>query len=98
MAGVCADFGAVTTEFHGQDNHVHPLVEYPPKIAVSTPVNSLKGVSTRRLRSAHTGQINRYSIRGHFWSPSYLATSACGTPLALLREHIDGQQQPAATR
>ncbi len=47
MADVYADFGAVMTEFHGEDDHVHLLVEYPPKAAVSTLVNSLKGVSAR---------------------------------------------------
>ncbi len=34
----------------GEDDHVHLLVEYPPKVAVSNLVNSLKGVSSRLLR------------------------------------------------
>jgi putative transposase len=46
---VCSDFAAELREFNGEDDHVHLLVEYPPKVAVSTLVNSLKGVSARRL-------------------------------------------------
>jgi REP element-mobilizing transposase RayT len=43
---VCADAGAELAESNGEHDHVHPLVEYPPKIPVSTLVNSLKGVSS----------------------------------------------------
>jgi len=50
MADVCADFGAQLGEFNGETDHVHLLVHYPPKVALSRLVNSLKGVSARRLR------------------------------------------------
>src|SRR6266480_7501593 len=71
MRKVCVDFGAELREFNGEDDHVHLLVEYPPKVAVSALVNSLKGVSARHLRSEFTGRVNRYILHGHFWSPSY---------------------------
>jgi putative transposase len=32
-------------EFDGEGDHVHLLVNYPPKVSVSSLVNSLKGVS-----------------------------------------------------
>ena len=32
-------------EFKGEDDHVHLLVHYPPKLPVSTLVNRLNGVS-----------------------------------------------------
>ncbi|WP_434782514.1 IS200/IS605 family transposase [Ferrovum myxofaciens] len=47
---VCEDMEASLVEMDGEDNHVHLLVEYPPKLAVSVLVNSLKGVSSRLLR------------------------------------------------
>jgi putative transposase len=95
MRGVCADFGATLAEFNGEDDHVHLLVEYPPKVAVSALVNSLKGVSARRLRAEFTGRVNRHSMRGHFWSPSYFAVSAGGAPLSILRAYIEGQRRPS---
>ncbi len=94
MRGVCADFGAAFAEFDGEDDHVHLLVGYPPKVAVSTLVNSLEGVSARRPRAEFTGRVNRHSTRGHFWSPSYFAASAGGAPLAVLRQYIEGQRRP----
>ncbi|WP_239373387.1 MULTISPECIES: IS200/IS605 family transposase [unclassified Frankia] len=98
MRDVCADFSARLVEFNGEDDHVHLLVEYPPKIAVSTLVNSLKGVSARMLRAEFTGRVNRASMRGHFWSPSYFAASAGGAPISVLREYIEGQRRPAPMR
>ena len=59
MRQVCADSGADLVEFNGEHDHVHLLAEYPPKVAVSTLVNSLKGVSSRRLRQDFTGPVNR---------------------------------------
>ena len=34
FASVCADFEAELVEFDGEDDHVHLLVNYPPKVAV----------------------------------------------------------------
>ena len=51
FAKVCIDFQAELIDMDGEGDHVHLLVEYPPKVAVSRLVNSLKGVSSRRLRS-----------------------------------------------
>lgn len=44
---------------------MHGLVRYPPKVAVAVLVNSLKGVSARRLRSEFTGCVNRHITHGH---------------------------------
>src|SRR5882724_12087453 len=51
LRSVCADFEAELVEFDGEDDHVHLLVNYPPKIAVAALVNSLKGV-----QSAHPAE------------------------------------------
>lgn len=50
LAGVCADFAAELVEFDREDDQVHLLTNYPPKVAVSALVNSLKGVSSRMVR------------------------------------------------
>ena len=50
FSSVCADFEAELVEFDGEDDHVHLLVNYPPKVSVSHLVNSLKGVSSRMIR------------------------------------------------
>ena len=94
MRNVCGDFSAELREFNGEDDHVHLLVEYPPKVAVSALVNSLKGVSARRLRSEFTGRVNRHIMHGHFWYPSYFAASCGGVPLSIIRQYVEQQRAP----
>ncbi|MEU6010958.1 IS200/IS605 family transposase [Streptomyces sp. NPDC047453] len=94
MRKVCEDFGAELTEFNGEDDHVHLLVHYPPKVAVSKLVNSLKGVSARILRRDFTGRVNQAIMHGHFWSPSYFAASCGGAPLSIIRQYIEQQKRP----
>jgi putative transposase len=94
MRKVCADFGAELAEFNGEADHVHLLVNYPPKMAVSVLVNSLKGVSARRLRQQFTGRINRHLVHGHLWSPSYFAASCAGAPLSIIKQYIEQQNRP----
>lgn len=90
---VCADFEAELVEFNGEEDHVHLLVHYPPKVAVSKLVNSLKGVSSRRLAKKY-GRLHRYFWKGVLWSPSYFAGSVGGAPISVLRQYIEQQTRP----
>lgn len=93
FASVCADFGAELVEMDGEDDHVHILVNYPPKVAISSLVNSLKGVSSRRLRQKHPALVRRY-WKGVLWSPSYFASSCGGAPISIIRQYIEQQRTP----
>ena len=92
FASVCADFSAELVELDGEDDHVHLLVAYLPHVAVARLVNSLKGVSARRLRQRYRVRTHRK----HLWSPSYFAASAGGAPLEMLEQYI--RQQRTANR
>ena len=90
---VCLDFEAELTEFNGEDDHVHLLINYPPKVAVSNLVNSLKGVSSRHLRKDFP-EIKNKLWGGSLWSPSYFASSCGGAPLEIIKQYIEQQQTP----
>lgn len=90
---VCRDFDAELVEFDGESNHVHLLVNYPPKVAVSKLVNSLKGVSSRLLRKQHP-ELHRYYWKGVLWSSSYFAGSCGGASIALIKQYIEQQRTP----
>jgi putative transposase len=94
MRKVCEDFESELKEFNGEHDHVHLLVHFPPKVAVSKLVNSLKGVSARLIRQEFTERINRTIMHGHLWSPSYFAASCGGTSLAIIHQYIEQQQRP----
>jgi putative transposase len=90
---VCTDFESELVEMNGEDNHVHLLLKYPPKVSVSSLVNSLKGVSSRMLRQERPDLMRRY-WKGVLWSPSYFAASCGGAPISILREYIEQQKMP----
>ena len=93
FASVCTDFEAELIEMDGEDDHVHLLVNYPPKIPLTKLVNSLKGVSSRRMRQMHPTLRPRYR-KGVLWSPSYFAASCGGAPISIIRQYIERQRNP----
>jgi putative transposase len=64
----------------GEDNHVHLLVNYPPKHSVSTLANSLKDVSSRMLRQELCGPHRTLPPRA--------------APIAILKTFIQQQKTP----
>ena len=91
--GVCAEFDAVLKEVNGEDDHVHLLIEYPPTVQLSKLVNSLKGVSSRRLRQQNFPEVKRKLWGNHLWSPSYFAASCGGAPLEIVKQYIEQQRE-----
>jgi putative transposase len=91
---VLNQFDAKLTEFNGESDHVHLLVNYPPKTTVSKMVNSLKGVSSRKLRQ-QVPELAKIYWKGVLWSPSYFASSCGGAPLTVIKQYIEEQQRPA---
>jgi putative transposase len=92
FANVCRDFEAGLVEFDGEDDHVHLLVNYPPKVAVPALVNSLKGVSSRMIRQKNYPTIRRKLWGGALWSSSYFAGSCGDAPNELVRQYIEQQK------
>ena len=94
LESVCTDFEAQLVEFDGEDDHVHLLVNYPPKVSISKLVNSLKGVSSRMIRQKNYPSIKQKLWGGALWSPSYFAGSCGGAPIEIIRQYIEQQKTP----
>jgi putative transposase len=94
LENVCKDFNAELVEFDGEKEHVHLLVNYPPKVSIVKLVNSLKGVSSRMLRKKNYPEIMQNLWGGMLWSPSYFAGSCGGAPLEIIMQYIQQQQTP----
>lgn len=87
---VAEKMGFEVREFNGESDHVHVLLEYPPKLSVSQLVNHLKGVSSRMYRAEGLPCPSEKSL----WSPSYFAVSVGGAPLSVLKQYIENQKRP----
>ena len=94
---VCSDFECELKEHGYEDDHVHLLISYPPKVALSTLVNSLKGVSARLLRAANLPEVRTKLWGEHFWSPSYCVVSCGGAPLEIVRHYVEQQRGEASS-
>ena len=87
---ICEDFEAVLVQCDGEGDHVHLLINYPPKVSISKLVNSLKGASSRRLRRIHP-ELKACYWKSVLWSPSYFAASCGGAPISIIRQYIEDQ-------
>jgi len=79
--------GFSVLEVDGEEDHIHWLIEYPPKYSISKLVNHLKGVSSRTLRK----EFNLTPHSDHLWSPSYFAISCGGAPIEKIKQYIEPQ-------
>lgn len=91
VADICGDFGAELKECGGDADHVHMLLEYPPTVQLSKLVNSLKAVTSRRLRNEFLDLRTAYS-KHVLWSRSYFVGSCGGAPLDVVKGYIQNQR------
>jgi putative transposase len=70
----------------GEADHVHLLIEYPPRLSISVLVNVLKGTSSRVLRRVRPD----IATKGALWSPSYFAASTGS--LEMVKRYVEQQR------
>ena len=58
FSNICNDFESELVECNGEEDHIHLLINYPPKVSIAKLVNSLKGVSSRKLKQIHPEKVN----------------------------------------
>ena len=91
---MCGRFGATLDAFETDRDHAHLLVSYPPKVALSHLVMSLKTISSMRVRAHHWPEITKALWGDHFWLPSYCVVSCGGAPLEIVKSYVENQQSP----
>ncbi|MBP6217720.1 MAG: IS200/IS605 family transposase [Oligoflexales bacterium] len=92
---ICEKFESELVEIDGEDDHVHLLIFYPPKVAVSKLVNSLKGASSRVIRKKGYSSIKKALWGEHLWSRSYFAGSCGGASIEVIKKYIQSQKTPS---
>lgn len=91
---VCARHEALILEADGEDDHIHILVTYPPKLSLSKLVMAIKTNTSKRVREKEWDEVRRALWGSHFWSPSYFAASTGGASLEKVSEYIRSQREP----
>jgi putative transposase len=88
---VCKKLDCNLLACDGEKEHVHLILDYPPKLAISKIVNSLKGVSSRILRKEFEKEIY---YKGVLWSPSYFVSTTGGETLEKVKQYVQQQNTP----
>ena len=72
-------------------DHVHMLIEIPPKQPVSSVVGFLKGKSAIAVAREFGGKQRNFTGE-HFWARGY-AVSTVGFEEAVIRKYIEDQEE-----
>lgn len=94
LAEVCERSDSTLDAFETDDDHAHLLVTYPPKVALSRLVMSMKTLSAMRVRSRRWPEVQRALWGDHFWSPSYVVVFCGGAPLDVVKAYVENQRSP----
>jgi putative transposase len=75
-------------------DHVHVLIEYPPKTSVSDLVKRLKGRTSRRLQEEFPQLRKQYWGR-HFWAIGYGAWSTGNITEEVVKKYLEHHRHPS---
>lgn len=73
-------------------DHIHIVFRAKPTNQLSKLINTLKGVSARRLFKEFP-QLKDKLYRGHLWSPSYFIVTVGGAPLEVIKQYVETQRE-----
>ncbi len=88
---LCAYKGVEIIEGHLMADHIHMLVNIPPKISVSSFMRYLKGKSALMMFDRHANLKYKFGNR-HFWSEGYYV-STVGLNEATIKKYIQDQEK-----
>ena len=75
-------------------DHVHMLIEYPPKASLSDLVKRLKGRTSRRLQEEFPNLRKQYWGR-HFWAIGYGAWSTGNITEEVVKKYLEHHRHPS---
>ncbi len=94
LTSLCVGWDGHLVECSGEADHLHALLDVPPKVRPSDIINNIKTVLSRRLRSEFPALRAAYRGKPVLWSPSYCIVSAGGAPIEILRTYVQNQSRP----
>ena len=87
---LCERKGVEIIEGHMMPDHIHLLVEIPPKMSVSQFMGYLKGKSALMIFEEHANLKYNYGNR-HFWAEGYFV-STVGMNKNTIKKYIQNQE------
>ena len=91
---LCQKWDCKMIEFNGEANHIHLLFQYYPQMSLPKFINSLKSVSSRRIRQEFSQEVNAIYWKDVFWNKSYFIASCGGVTVSALKKYVESQDTP----
>lgn len=89
---VAEDNEIVIENLEVMPDHIHAMVAFPPKKAVTDVVKALKGRSAFIFLKEHPQIVNDKCWGGHLWSPSYYIGSLGNMSKDVVEKYINNQK------
>jgi putative transposase len=81
------------TEFNGEADHVHMLLEINPKAQISKLANNLKTVSSRLIQKEFEQHVKLFLKNDAFWKIGYCVSSTGGASIETIKKYIQSQSE-----
>ena len=88
---LCSQAGVNLIEGYAMPDHIHMLLQIPPKYSVANTVGFLKGKSAIRIFREYE-QVKRNFTGRHFWARGY-CVSTVGLEEQVIRNYIRNQEK-----
>jgi putative transposase len=87
----CEKWDSKLTDFNGESDHVHLVIDFPPDVEISKLVNNLKTVSSRLIRKEFSDVVNRIYSKPVFWTGAYFVASCGGVTIEQVKKYVENQ-------
>jgi putative transposase len=91
LASTCTKWSSNLTDFNGEADHVHLVIDFPPDVEISKLVNNLKTVSSRLIRKEFAAQINLIYSKPVFWTGAYFVATCGGVTIEQIKQYVENQ-------
>jgi putative transposase len=82
----------ILTEFGGEPDHCHLLIDLHPDNNISDLVASIKSSTSRMVRQAHGPELVKvYGKRAGLWHDGKCIISVGGAPLEVVKKYVENQ-------
>ena len=81
----------IVEKYNIQEEHVHLVIEIPPRYSVAEIIGKIKQNSSRKIRGRFAW-LDKVYERGVFWSPGYFS-STVGLDEEQIRKYVEFQEK-----
>ena len=94
LISIAEEKGITVDKIVVDSDHVHLFVELPLWMSVSTALQYLKGISSRKIFLLHPEFREKLFRKGAFWSPGHFSRSVSSITEETVKNYIDKHDHP----